>query len=98
MSGLDPWLAIVPARGGSKGLPGKNIRPLLGLPLLARADRARTAAMCRSCAAPELARDDTPMMPALTRAPLSRRANSDATSQRFFRFDGLLDPHLENRR
>jgi N-acylneuraminate cytidylyltransferase/CMP-N,N'-diacetyllegionaminic acid synthase len=28
-------LALIPARGGSKGLPGKNIRPLLGKPLLA---------------------------------------------------------------
>lgn len=28
-------LAIVPARAGSKGLPDKNIRPLLGKPLLA---------------------------------------------------------------
>ena len=28
-------LAVIPARGGSKGLPGKNIRPFLGLPLLA---------------------------------------------------------------
>lgn len=28
-------LAIIPARGGSKGLPGKNIRPLGGKPLLA---------------------------------------------------------------
>ncbi len=27
-------LAIIPARGGSKGLPRKNIRPLLGKPLL----------------------------------------------------------------
>jgi CMP-N-acetylneuraminic acid synthetase len=27
-------LAIVPARGGSKGLPRKNIKPLLGKPLL----------------------------------------------------------------
>jgi CMP-N-acetylneuraminic acid synthetase len=31
MSGV---LAIVPARAGSKGVPGKNIRPLLGRPLL----------------------------------------------------------------
>lgn len=30
-------LAVVPARGGSKGLPGKNARPFLGVPLLARA-------------------------------------------------------------
>lgn len=28
-------LAIIPARGGSKGLPGKNIAPLAGRPLLA---------------------------------------------------------------
>lgn len=28
-------LALVPARGGSKGLPGKNIRPLGGKPLIA---------------------------------------------------------------
>ena len=32
MSGV---LGIVPARGGSKGLPGKNVRPLAGRPLLA---------------------------------------------------------------
>lgn len=35
MSELDPCLVVIPARGGSKGLPGKNIRPLLGLPLIA---------------------------------------------------------------
>lgn len=28
-------IAIIPARGGSKGLPGKNIRPLAGKPLIA---------------------------------------------------------------
>jgi len=28
-------LALIPARGGSKGLPGKNIRPLAGKPLIA---------------------------------------------------------------
>jgi len=27
-------LALIPARGGSRGLPGKNIKPLGGLPLL----------------------------------------------------------------
>lgn len=37
-------LAIVPARGGSKGLPGKNIRPLAGLPLIAHS--IRFAQMC----------------------------------------------------
>lgn len=28
-------LAIIPARGGSKGIPGKNIKPLAGKPLIA---------------------------------------------------------------
>jgi N-acylneuraminate cytidylyltransferase len=28
-------VAVIPARGGSKGLPGKNIRPFAGLPLIA---------------------------------------------------------------
>lgn len=39
-------LGIVPARGGSKGLPGKNIRPLAGLPLVVHSLRA--AAMMRT--------------------------------------------------
>lgn len=30
-------IAIIPARGGSKGLPGKNVRPLNGKPLIAYA-------------------------------------------------------------
>lgn len=35
MIGGERVLAIIPARGGSKGLPGKNILPLAGRPLLA---------------------------------------------------------------
>lgn len=35
MSAPQPILGLVPARGGSKGLPGKNLRPLAGLPLVA---------------------------------------------------------------
>lgn len=35
MINLRRVLVIVPARGGSKGLPGKNIRPLCGKPLVA---------------------------------------------------------------
>ena len=37
--GTDRILAVIPARGGSKGLPGKNIRPLAGLPLIAHSIR-----------------------------------------------------------
>ena len=33
-------LAIIPARGGSKGLPNKNILPLLGHPLIAYSVKA----------------------------------------------------------
>jgi len=36
MSQTDPTcLAIIPARGGSKGVPRKNVRPLAGRPLIA---------------------------------------------------------------
>jgi CMP-N,N'-diacetyllegionaminic acid synthase len=37
-------IAIIPARGGSKGLPGKNLRVLAGLPLIAHS--IRFAQMC----------------------------------------------------
>lgn len=33
-------IALIPARGGSKGLPGKNVRPLAGKPLIAYAIEA----------------------------------------------------------
>lgn len=46
---VRPVLAIIPGRGGSRGLPGKNIRPLGGLPLIAHS--IRLAKMC-----PEIAR------------------------------------------
>lgn len=36
---LAPLLAVIPARGGSKGLPGKNLRPFAGLPLIAHSIR-----------------------------------------------------------
>jgi CMP-N,N'-diacetyllegionaminic acid synthase len=44
MPPIDPAtvLTLIPARGGSKGLPGKNIRPFLGKPLIAHTiDAAR---------------------------------------------------------
>ncbi len=37
-------LGLIPARGGSKGVPGKNLRPVLGKPLVAHA-----AACGRAC-------------------------------------------------
>jgi CMP-N,N'-diacetyllegionaminic acid synthase len=35
VSSRSTMLAIIPARRGSRGLPGKNIRPFAGLPLIA---------------------------------------------------------------
>lgn len=37
-------IAVIPARGGSKGIPGKNIKPIAGRPLLAHTILAARAA------------------------------------------------------
>jgi CMP-N,N'-diacetyllegionaminic acid synthase len=43
-------LAVIPARGGSKGVPGKNIKPLAGVPLLAYSIRvAQQSGCCDRC-------------------------------------------------
>ena len=44
MSDAARTLAVIPARGGSRGLPGKNTRPFAGLPLIAHS--IRFARMC----------------------------------------------------
>ncbi|WP_422024344.1 cytidylyltransferase domain-containing protein [Roseibium sp.] len=41
---MERVAAIIPARGGSKGIPGKNIRPFLGIPLVAHAIKAALCA------------------------------------------------------
>lgn len=46
MNAEEACLAIIPARGGSKGLPGKNIRPLKGKPLIAYSIEAAYASGC----------------------------------------------------
>jgi CMP-N-acetylneuraminic acid synthetase len=85
-------LGLIPARGGSKGVPRKNIRPLCGKPLLqytaeaalaARSlarvilstDDEEVAGLGRRCGLavpfvrpPELARDETPMLPVVQHA------------------------------
>ena len=63
--GQQSWvLAVIPARGGSKGLPGKNIRPFAGLPLI-----AHTILFAKMC--PEITRcivsTDSPAIAAVAR-------------------------------
>lgn len=42
------YLYLIPARGGSKGIPGKNIKPLGGIPLIAHSIRhALESGACR---------------------------------------------------
>ena len=40
-------IAVIPARAGSKGLPGKNLKPLAGKPLLAYSiEQAKASGVC----------------------------------------------------
>lgn len=57
-------LAVIPARGGSKGLPGKNLRILFGLPLIEYTIRA-----AQECAllADVLVSTDDPMIASVAR-------------------------------
>jgi CMP-N-acetylneuraminic acid synthetase len=43
-----PALIVIPARGGSKGIPRKNVKLLAGRPLLSYAVSAALAARCRA--------------------------------------------------
>lgn len=43
VAGTAAVVAVIPARGGSKGVRGKNLRPLAGIPLVVRAVRACAA-------------------------------------------------------
>lgn len=99
-------LGLIPARGGSKGVPRKNLKPLCGKPLLqytaeaalnaARLSRVilstedeEIAAAGLACGLevpflrpPELARDETPMLPVAIHALQFLEAAGD-------RFDAL---------
>jgi N-acylneuraminate cytidylyltransferase len=61
-------LAIIPARGGSKRLPGKNVRPLAGRPLIAHTIEAVRA--CADVTRVVVSTDD----PAIARASLEAGA------------------------
>ena len=82
-------LAIVPARAGSKGLPGKNVRMLAGKPLLAwpiaaarasAASRSAEACSARLCGTSRpMARASAPTLGAMGCAGRTN-ANSSSTS------------------
>ena len=40
------FLAIIPARGGSKRIPHKNVKPFVGVPVIAYAIRAALQSVC----------------------------------------------------
>lgn len=44
--GKEQVLALIPARGGSKGIPGKNIKELAGKPLITHTIEAARSCLC----------------------------------------------------
>ena len=47
MTNLHDVICIIPARGGSKGLPGKNIKPVAGKPLIGYSiEAAKNSGVC----------------------------------------------------
>ncbi len=52
-------LAVIPARGGSKGIPGKNIKPFAGKPLIAHS--IETALNCPLIDRTVVSTDDAPI-------------------------------------
>lgn len=77
-------IALIPARGGSKGLPGKNIRPLRGKPLLQYSVEA--ALGCHRVDAVYVSSDDPRILEvardagALTAPPRSSELANDTAS------------------
>jgi len=69
MNKTEKILAVIPARGGSKGLPGKNIRPLAGLPLIAHS--ISMAQMCSEITRTIISTDSTEI------ANVARRYGAD---------------------
>lgn len=67
-------LAVVPARGGSKGLPRKNLLPLAGVPLLVHA--LRFAELCPEIGRTVVSTDDAEI------AGVARAAGGDVSFQR----------------
>ncbi len=59
-------LAVIPARGGSKGVPGKNLAPVGGVPLVVRAIRA--AQRARRVTGVAVSTDDAAIAAAATAA------------------------------
>ncbi|MBS1583347.1 MAG: acylneuraminate cytidylyltransferase family protein [Bacteroidetes bacterium] len=94
-------LYLIPARGGSKGLPGKNIRPVLGKPLIAwtigcalEAARQRPGAVVVSTDDPaiaEVARAHGALVPFLRPAELAQdtSASIDAVLHALDMLEGL---------
>ncbi len=78
----DALLAVIPARGGSKRIPGKNIRPLGGRPLLAHTVEA---ALDSGLFARTVVSTDSPEI-----AELAVRAGAEVP---FIRDESLADDH-----
>lgn len=79
--GSLPVLGVIPARGGSKGVPGKNLRPLAGEPLLVHTVRAALAAALVDRVVVSTDADDIAAVAAAAGAEVVRRPAQLATDE-----------------
>lgn len=78
-------VAVIPARGGSKGIPGKNLRSIGGVPMIVRTVRAALAASRVDCVIVSSDDDEILRVSAEAGASIIRRpaelATDDASSE-----------------
>lgn len=82
-------LAVIPARGGSKGIPNKNIHPVKGIPLVSRIAQLLPALTYIDCAVLSTDSDSIAAMAAIDGLKAPFRRPSELSGDRIADYDVL---------